>query len=78
MTMNKIAMVRYLLDEIEAEKELHRKFELAEEKARKEAEQNEGNYWSYFGWEGRQPTRSRIEDNCKLARRLLIEISRER
>lgn len=75
--MNKIEIVRYLLDEIEAEQDRFKRCEAEEARARKEAEKSDKNYWQCMKWDEPYPRKIRITDNCKMVRRLITEIVRE-
>lgn len=73
----KIEMVRYLLDEIEAEKSRMQRFQDEKRRARKEADKTGKYVWECEIWNEPFPNKTRIVENCKLVRRLLSEISKE-
>jgi hypothetical protein len=75
--MEKTDLVKFLVGEIEDEQAKFSRFEKAKSRAEREAEQT-GKYWrECIEWDGTFPKKSRISDNCKMARRLLLEIQQE-
>lgn len=76
--MNKLDIVKELISEIEAEQKMFVDYKKDQELAAKKAKQNnDGYYWKYTEWLGRYPVKSRIKQNVLMARRMLLEISRE-
>ena len=73
--MDEIGVIRYLLDEIEEEKEYNKAYYKQMKQARKEAKEKGGYYLEYMGHEFDQgPRKSVINDNAKTIRRLLLKI----
>ena len=73
--MDEIAVIRYLLDEIEEEKEYNKMYYAQMKQADKEAKEKGGYYWQYMGHEfTHEPRKSVINDNTKTIRRLLLKI----
>lgn len=73
--MEKTDLVKFLLGEIEDEQAKFSRFEKAKSRAEKEAER-EGKYWcECLEWDGTFLKKSRISDNCKMARRLSLKFS---
>lgn len=72
----KTDVIRFLLDEIDAEQDKIERYN-AEVKRAKEEAGLDWNWLKFLRWNESIPRKSRIADNCKLARRLLLEISKE-
>jgi len=75
--MKKLEIVRYLLEEIEAEQEKVDRYKAERERARKEASKSNKELWQCSRWNEPYPNKSRITENCKIVRRMMMEISRE-
>ena len=82
--MNEIEIIKYLLDEIEAEKKHNEEYKKEKEVAELKAENERirtGNYswYSKFMPEHlqREPKKSIIQDNAKMIRRLALKIYKE-
>lgn len=73
----KIEIVRYLLDEIDAEQDRIRRYETEKRRARIEADKTGKPAWQYEKWNEPYPRKVRIAENCKLARRILLDITKE-
>ena len=79
----KLEIIKYLIKEIEEEKDLIKLVKTDERKARFKAEaekEKTGKFvgsWHYQEYKGRQPSKVRIKDNCKKVRQLMLEISKE-
>ena len=73
----KIEIVRYLLDEIDAEQDRIRRYEAEKQRARKEADKTGKRTWQCEKWNEPYPRKMRIAENCKLARRMLLNIAKE-
>ena len=78
--MNKLDIVKFLIEEIEYEQKLP----LIIENDRKQAvattirkNENTNQAWKYRNYEGRQPSKARITNNCKKIRQLILDISKE-
>lgn len=82
--MEKLNLINYLLTEIQDEKNLLKFYDEDEKQAKAKAEEARKTggkpyaySWTYKKYKGRKPSKSRIQENCKKARQLLLEISRE-
>jgi len=75
--MNKLEIVRYLLDEIEAEQDRFKRYETEKARAKKEADKVEKYYWQCEKWDEPYPCKSRITENCKIVRRMMMGIAKE-
>jgi hypothetical protein len=77
--MEKLQVVKFLIDEIEEEQKLLKEYKETEKQAREKYnnEDRTRGWWSYFKWSKRKPCKSRIKNNAKKARQLLLEISKE-
>ena len=73
----KIDIVRYLLDEIENEQDRQKRYEAEKARAWAEAQECGKSFWECEKWNEPHPHKARVEENCKLARRMLLEIARE-
>ena len=73
----KIDIVRYLLDEIEAEQDRQKRYDAEKARAWKEAEKTGKRFWECEKWSEPYPHKTRVEENCKVARRMLLEIAKE-
>ena len=73
----KIDIVRYLLDEIENEQDRQKRYETEKSRAWKEAERTGKRFWECEKWSEPYPHKTRISENCKVARRMLLEIAKE-
>lgn len=77
--VDELAIIRYLLDEIEEEKSYNEDYEKAEIEAKKKAEKDpDGFYYKYFDYNKfpHAPRESVIKDNAKMIRRLSLKIRR--
>ena len=78
--MNKLEVVKFLIEEIENESKLLIVIE-ADRKQANEKSKNDNNngknYWGYLKYDGREYSRSRIKNNCKKIRQLMLDISKE-
>lgn len=73
--MDEIAVIRYLLDEIEEERQYNEMYYKAMKQAEQEAKEKGGYYWEYMGSEfTHEPRKSVINDDGKMIRRLLLKI----
>lgn len=76
--MDKLDVVKYLLEEIEEEKRLFKEYEADREQARKQADAKDEVFLNkYLKYKGRTPSKSRIKDNCKKIRQIMQDISNE-
>ena len=73
----KIDIVRYLLDEIETEQDRQKRYDAEKARAWKEAEKTGKEFWECKKWNEPYPHKTRISENCKVARRMLLEIAKE-
>lgn len=84
--IDKLDMVEYLIQEIRKEQEYVKDYELEEIKAREQYEQDvekgvadkyyySSKYFKYYY--DKTPSKQKIKDNIKMARRLLMEIASE-
>lgn len=76
--MNEIKIIQFLLEEVEQEKNKFERWKIEEKRARKEADQNNKHPWQCVKWNEPYPNKTRIADNCRIARRLLMDIAREK
>lgn len=75
--MNKLDIVKFLIEEIEKEQKLI-ELHLADTKQAWDLVDNIGGYaWQYKKWTGRLPSQTRIKSNCKKIRQLMLDISKE-
>lgn len=74
---NKLIMIRFLLDEIEIEQDKKIRYDAEKKRASVEAEKTGKSRWQCFEWDEPCPTKIRIEEDCKIARRLLLDVSKE-
>lgn len=78
--MQKINVIRFLLDEIENEVALLEKYkiEYAEADKKRNAESKKtGKYvgiYQYFDWKGREPRKTLIKNNMRMVRRLALHV----
>lgn len=73
----KIAIVKYLLEEIEAEQLLFRNHEEAFQAARSKAIAEGKEFYNYMRrWEGRAPSKARIRLNALKIRQLMMDITK--
>jgi len=82
--MNKLDVVKFLIEEIECEQTLPAIFEADKKQAIEKAEKFKKDnplsrfyYWRYLKLEGRNYSKARIKDNCKKIRQILSDISKE-
>lgn len=77
--MTKLDVVKFLISEMESEIEMTKAYKLEEESARAKAKENGKpyGYWGYMNWKGREPRKSRIIQNSKKIRQLMLDIGRE-
>ena len=75
--MEKIEMIRYLLDEVEQEQNKFFRYESENKRAMKESAKTGESSWLFKCWDEPIPKKSRISDNCKMARRLLLSVEKE-
>jgi hypothetical protein len=75
--MKKLEIVRYLLDEIEAEQNKQTRYEKEQDRAQKESDKTGKRIYYTMKWDETYPHKSRITENCKIVRRMMMEISRE-
>lgn len=76
--MNKLEVVKFLIEEIIAERELFKSYDADILQANKQAKEH-NDKWSYCykEYEGRNPSKARIKDNCKKIRQIILDISKE-
>lgn len=76
--MDKIEMVAALLERIRAEEEKKRKYNQVKESAIKKASYaKERHYLEFMEWSQPMPSNDKVKEACKLARALLLEVSKE-
>ena len=75
--MKKLEVIKFLIQEIEEEKELFKIYEDDLIQATMKAEKNGKWEYIYRKYHGRMPARSRIKNNCKKIRQILSDISKE-
>jgi len=75
--MNKLDVVRFLIEEIEEEQKLIKMSFADTKQAYEKADKIGGSGWSYKLYKGRQPSQERIKSNCKKIRQLMLDISKE-
>lgn len=73
----KIEFVKYLVDEIAKEKADLVRYEKETNDAWANHKATGKSYYECITWKGNIPKKSRIQENCKIARRLLLEIAKE-
>ena len=73
----KIDIVRYLLDEIGIEQDRQKRYDAEKARARAEAQKTGKGFWECEKWSEPYPHKTRISENCKVARRMLLEIAKE-
>lgn len=73
----KTELVKYLVTEIEAEQDRLIKYDEEETRLWKEVKETGKRPYECNRWIGKVPHKSVITSNCKMARRLLLEIARE-
>jgi len=77
--MDKTNFIQMLLDDIAEEKEYFNEYIEAKEDCER-ARKNQGEDFRYYEhpyYKMRVPSRQKIKDDCKMIRRLALEISRE-
>lgn len=78
--MNKLDVVKFLLDEVEEEQQNFKAYEKVEKEAdKKNKEIKDFSYWRYMrdNWNKRYPSKSKIKNNLKMIRRLTLDIEKE-
>ena len=75
--MNKLDIVKFLIEEIKKEQELIEIVKADQIQADAKAIKTDGYWWSFREYTGRQPSESRIKANCKKIRQLISDISKE-
>jgi hypothetical protein len=79
--MDEIKIIRYLLNEIEAEKEYNVRYEKEEKKAINECRRNNEGEWKYRKYMPAEIYRDKrysvIKDNAKMIRRLTLKLYKE-
>ena len=75
--MQKIDLVKFLVGEIKDEQAKFSRYKAEEKLAYKKACVRGKEMWECREWDEPLPKKSRISDNCKMARRLLLEIEQE-
>lgn len=73
----KLKVVNFLLNEINDEVSLFKRYNNHVERAIEEAKAKGGYYWQYLEYKGRLPSKARIRENCKKIRQLTLDISKE-
>jgi len=83
--MNRLDVVKFLIEEIECEQTLPGIIEADRKQAKERVEELKkdehytGNwyYGNYLKYNGRDYSKTRIKDNCKKIRQILLDISKE-
>jgi len=75
--MEKLNVIKFLLAEIESEKKLFEIYEEDLKQAKEKGSKKFESVWEHTKYRGRMPSKSRIKDDCKKVRQLLLEISKE-
>lgn len=75
--MDKLEMVFALLNRIKAEEEKKQEYKHAMDIAKIEAKKSDKHYWNYLKWDQTMPSNDKVKDACKMARALLLEISKD-
>lgn len=77
--MDTVAVIRYLIDEIEEEKRYNLEYEEEINRAREQAKKDGVNTWERIDLRRfpREPRLSVIKENTKMIRRLCLKISKE-
>ena len=75
--MSKAEVLKYLIEDTIEKIEQQKKYNIAYEKARKEAKENGGYYWGYLIWDGNIPKKTPIKHNLKARRRISLELEKE-
>lgn len=81
--MNKLDVVKFLISEIEKEKEMFKVINDDKVQAKVQARINKDedkwglNDYKYRKYTGRSYSKARIKDNCKKIRQILLDISKE-
>jgi len=73
----KLIVIVFLVNEIKDELKLLNEFNADYKKAHELAIKKGGSTWDYTEFEGRIPSKLRVKEDCKKARQLLLEISKE-
>lgn len=74
--MDEIEIIRYLLDEVEAELEYEKKYKESEADFDEKTEREGFRNWDHPHVGMRPPVKSKIKDNLKMIRRLAVKIGR--
>lgn len=75
--MEKIEIVKYLLGEIEQEQDQFKRYEVEKQRAKKESDKTGKHIWNCEKWNEPFPSKTRIKENCKIIRRMILEIAKE-
>lgn len=78
--INKLEVVKFLLNEIEEEQKMFISYATITAEGRRMEKNNSGKYWEHLGkmWKGkREPRKSIIKNNCVKIRQLMSEINKE-
>lgn len=77
MNNQKVETVNYLVKEIDDELAMIKYYQDAVRETTEKTKATGKQQWQCMNWEGRKPNKARIVDRCKIARQILMEISKE-
>jgi hypothetical protein len=76
--MNKLEVIKFLLQEIKKEQDKIKRYNIAEIEANEKAKDDDKHSaWYYMKWDESQPSKNKIKDYFKMIRRLTLEIEKE-
>lgn len=75
--MNKLEIIKYLLLEIETEKEKDYYYEQHLLECHEKAKENKTGYWIYRDYNIKPTNKTRIKENYKKIRQLCLDLSKE-
>ena len=77
--MNKLDIIKYLIQSIETEQENKTRYSEELKKAKEKAEKDNNNYsyWHYINYDVKDMVKSKVKNDLKMIRRLTLEIEKE-
>lgn len=76
--MDKLEVIKFLLQEVEKEQDKIKRYNLAEIEAEEKAKSDDKHSsWYYMNWNESQPSKNKIKDYLKMIRRLTLEVEKE-
>lgn len=75
--MNKLDVIKFLINEIEVERDKGPIYLEETRRAQVQAEKENRSYWSCFNYDIRDINKSKIKNDLKMIRRLTLEIEKE-